>query len=103
MNISDRVTELTNRIFTIRRSYEQQAAAFEGSPTACLEFARTLGERARDETRLMREELEALKTPIVSMLVHEGRILIATGGGVFELKGDRLIWIRCQVPTPAAN
>lgn len=104
MNISDRVTELTTAIAAVKTKCESRLRTEEPpAGTSKSEFAKMLGEQGAAETLLMRQELDALKAPIVSMLEHQGRILIATAGGVFELKGDRLVWIRFRVENPAPN
>lgn len=98
MNISDRVTELTQKMASIENGYKAQLRNWSettGEPARA--YVQRLGHAMAVETAEMRNELAALKAPIVSMLVHEGRILIATSGGVFELKGDSLIWLRFQV------
>lgn len=61
------------------------------------ETVRESGLQWTRETAEWSAELEALRAPIVGMCVFEGRVLIATTGGLFQLEGDLLRFVPLKI------
>lgn len=88
MNIATRISQIEDEVAAIRNVRWAEAKA-TGSPAR----SREIGMAFEEEVRERRNEIAALRGPIVSLVVHEGRLLLATSGGVFEIVGDKMTYV----------
>jgi len=102
MNTHDRIKYLKEQIQLNYQGYLEKVCDYKGPPEERYAFNKSMGKAHHEEIKIFDAEIKALEAPIVSMLEHDGRLMVATAApsGLFEYRNGALVWLNPQVSSP---
>jgi hypothetical protein len=95
MRIGARISEISTLINDAEERSRSKADAYRGADRAA--FGWQCGSELAAEVSELYRERAALSGQIVSLTSHNGKLLLATTGGMFEVVGDELRYITLAV------